>query len=738
MGIQINFTAQRLLKNLQSAQSQIQTSMARLSSGKKLLSARDNPADFSIAHQLTQQIRGLDTLNRMLNYDVTQLQEAQATASEQLQILLQMQDLAQQSSLGYPSHQDRQVMDKKFQALQEQLSLTQIDLTSLESILGEPLRTESSPVIDVPASTAETIPTIPTAPDFLTVDTNAQFLFEASDNNNIASTGVDITNPQLRQLAVEVSGVTTLVDLPFNGDATTVQTAINSITGIDQVQVTQRPNTGLVLAPGTSVPTINNMANMTLRLQPTIEFGSDIFGNREHADFSFIFTNQNTGFSQSITFDSGNQAGFVANTIQSNFALAANQAVMSNFGITAQVTIDNSTSYPTALIDFDYDTTFGGPLNPMIQFQYNDKSGLTVPERFVFTLSNLDKVDDVDLGRPGGQDFASAFFDDWTLESPYDYQAPVAGETGRLQFVVRQENNPAGAVIFDVNVDSTLSSAAAFKTAFDAAFDAQAAALGAMGVTRDAVANFAYDNSLEIAPKLYMSYTNLTPASSGVNSFAINYTNPFQNRVFQVSNGNTVAEQFVARLANSTFVPIEYDIDFQNMTVAGDVTSLSIAQTQHGVNFTFDDVADEARALADSIVDATAAVDAAEAAAATAEKTRDAEIEFIKHAQGLSVQGINVASQGAATQSLITLDQVMSDLELLQAQLAGSQQSRLFRSGAHQQTQLALQDSVAMITDLDFAAETVRYAKAQILQTTSAAMLAQANQVPALALRLFE
>jgi flagellin-like hook-associated protein FlgL len=735
MGININFTAQRLLKNLQAAQSQIQTSMKRLSSGKQLLSARDNPADFSIAHQLTQQIRGLDTLNRMLNFDVTQLQEAQATASEQLQILLQMQDLAQQSAFNVPSHQDRDLMDKKFQALQEKLSVSTIDLTSLESTLGSSIQTQSTPVINVDPLAPTPIPTIPTVPNFLTTDTNAQFFFEASDNNNIASTGTDAGSAQLRKLAVEVSGTTTLIDLPYNGDATTVQTAINNITGIDQVQVTKRANTGVTLGAGTSIPTMNDTANMTLSMTPIIEFGSDVFGNREHADLTFTFTNATS--SQSFTFDSGNQANNMASVFQSNFASTTNQTLMGLFGITAQVTLDNSTSFPTALIDFDYDTSYGMTF-PTIQFEYTDKSGLTVPEYMEFTLSNLDATDDADLVRPGGQDYASVTFDDWTVEAPYDFQAPAMGEEGTLQFKVQQENNPAGAVTLDVNLNSSISNAAAFKTAFDTAFDAQAAALGAMGVTRDAVANFAYDDSQEIAPKLYMSYTNSSSAASGTNQFGLQYTNPFQNQVFTVSNGANVAEQFVARLANATFVPIEYDIDFQNMTVAGDVTSLSIVQTQHGVNYTFQDVADQAQALADSIADAQAAADAATATATAADQARDAEIEFIQQAQGLSVQGINVASQGAATQSLITLDQVMSDLELIQAQLAGAQQSRLFRSGAHLQSQLALQDSVARITDLDFAAEIVRYAKAQILQTTSAAMLAQANQIPALALRLFE
>jgi len=103
-----------------------------------------------------------------------------------------------------------------------------------------------------------------------------------------------------------------------------------------------------------------------------------------------------------------------------------------------------------------------------------------------------------------------------------------------------------------------------------------------------------------------------------------------------------------------------------------------------------------------------------------------------------SVSTINVTSQAGATEALNVLDQAIADVSTVRASLGSFQKDTLettVRNSLVAQQNIRTTEST--IRDADIAEETLAFSKAQILQQTGIAMLAQANQAPQQLLALF-
>ena len=103
-----------------------------------------------------------------------------------------------------------------------------------------------------------------------------------------------------------------------------------------------------------------------------------------------------------------------------------------------------------------------------------------------------------------------------------------------------------------------------------------------------------------------------------------------------------------------------------------------------------------------------------------------------------SVSTIDVTSQAGATEALNVLDQAIADVSTVRASLGSFQKDTLettVRNSLVAQQNIRTTEST--IRDADIAEETLAFSKAQILQQTGIAMLAQANQAPQQLLALF-
>jgi flagellin len=114
-----SLTAQR---HLTSSRADMEQSMERLASGKRINSAMDDAAGLAISHKLESKIAGLNQGIRNANDGVSMLQTAEGALEQTSDILNRMKELATQSSSGTYSTADRNSMDLEFQALLSEIT----------------------------------------------------------------------------------------------------------------------------------------------------------------------------------------------------------------------------------------------------------------------------------------------------------------------------------------------------------------------------------------------------------------------------------------------------------------------------------------------------------------------------------------------------------------------------------------------------------------------------------------
>jgi flagellin len=111
-------------RQLASSTNSLSTNFERLSSGKRINSAKDDAAGLQISSRLTAQINGLDQASRNANDGISISQTAEGALDEYTNTLQRMRTLAVQSANGSNSDADRTALDSEFSELE--LELTRI------------------------------------------------------------------------------------------------------------------------------------------------------------------------------------------------------------------------------------------------------------------------------------------------------------------------------------------------------------------------------------------------------------------------------------------------------------------------------------------------------------------------------------------------------------------------------------------------------------------------------------
>ena len=111
-------TAQRYLDI---ARRNLDTSLAKLSSGMRIVRAADDAAGMGISEVMRAQIRGLAQAGRNANDGVSMAQVAEGAMNEQAAILTRLRELAVQSANGTLTSTDRQFIDKEAKDLTSEL-----------------------------------------------------------------------------------------------------------------------------------------------------------------------------------------------------------------------------------------------------------------------------------------------------------------------------------------------------------------------------------------------------------------------------------------------------------------------------------------------------------------------------------------------------------------------------------------------------------------------------------------
>ncbi len=240
--INTNVASLNAQRNLSTSNSQLATSLQRLSSGLRINSAKDDAAGLAISERFTAQIRGVDQAARNANDGISLAQTAEGALTEVGNNLQRIRELAVQSSNGTNSQSDRDALQAEVGQL-----LSEIDrVANQSSFNGVKLLDGSggSFVFQVGANAGETI----TVANIL--DTNIAVLggttsIDTAQSGSIATTITDTTAAAAGSLTINgidmgaFSAVGTssqraaqVVEAINNNSAqTTVSASLNTTTG---------------------------------------------------------------------------------------------------------------------------------------------------------------------------------------------------------------------------------------------------------------------------------------------------------------------------------------------------------------------------------------------------------------------------------------------------------------------------------------------------------------------------
>ncbi|MEE4185595.1 MAG: flagellar protein FlaB, partial [Gammaproteobacteria bacterium] len=247
--INTNVLSLNAQRNLTRSDSQLATSLQRLSSGLRINSAKDDAAGLAIANRFTTQIRGLNQAVRNANDGISLAQTAESALDELTNNLQRIRELAVQSANATNSASDRAALDQEVQQ-----RLAEVDrIASQTSFNGQKVLDGSfgSAQFQVGANVGETITVNLTtgvradqlgqiARDTATVQAGAftdGSLTIAVGSSPAVSVGASVAGTQAGQTAdsafaklnaIEAAGVSGLT-----ATATNVQTAAFSTVGTD-------------------------------------------------------------------------------------------------------------------------------------------------------------------------------------------------------------------------------------------------------------------------------------------------------------------------------------------------------------------------------------------------------------------------------------------------------------------------------------------------------------------------
>ncbi len=122
LSINSNIASLNAQRNLSKSQSALATSLQRLSSGLRINSAKDDAAGLAISERFTAQIRGLNQASRNANDAISLSQTAEGALSEYGNILQRIRELALQSANSTNSSSDRTALNSEASQLLSELS----------------------------------------------------------------------------------------------------------------------------------------------------------------------------------------------------------------------------------------------------------------------------------------------------------------------------------------------------------------------------------------------------------------------------------------------------------------------------------------------------------------------------------------------------------------------------------------------------------------------------------------
>jgi flagellin len=136
--INTNVASLNAQRNLMKSSNELSTTFARLSSGLRVNSAKDDAAGLSISTRMTAQIKGLNMAIRNANDGVSMAQVAEGALAETTNALQRIRELAVQSANGTLVNDDRKDLDQEVQQLLSEIQriATQTEFNTMSMLDG--------------------------------------------------------------------------------------------------------------------------------------------------------------------------------------------------------------------------------------------------------------------------------------------------------------------------------------------------------------------------------------------------------------------------------------------------------------------------------------------------------------------------------------------------------------------------------------------------------------------------
>ena len=117
MVINTNIEAQRTADNLLNSQRTLQKSLARLSSGSKIISPADNAAGLAVSSRLTSQLRRMDAVMNNLSAAMSYVQTQESYLKTIGDALVRMNELSMAAQDDTKNAEDKKLYQKEMDLL---------------------------------------------------------------------------------------------------------------------------------------------------------------------------------------------------------------------------------------------------------------------------------------------------------------------------------------------------------------------------------------------------------------------------------------------------------------------------------------------------------------------------------------------------------------------------------------------------------------------------------------------
>jgi flagellin len=719
LAIATNNAALNAAASASSVNRDMETSMARLSSGKRINSASDDAAGVAISSRLSAEIRGTDQAIRNALDGQALIDTAEGAHSEIENILQRMREVSVQAANDTNNNQDRANLQAEMSAL-----VTEIDrIAGTTTWAGEKLMEAESGTkfsFQVGAKTSDK--------NQIEININgmgAHALGLQADSADVQRTLSEVIvgqsintvdyDPalQIRQGSIS-SGVVTA----NNGNTSITLPMLGAIAGTDQT-----PAISTVTSANDTITL--NAAALTAGFTLTLDGTNSVIATAGETTAQLVAKiNAETGSAGSGADHSGH--GYSATAAGDVITLHAqgefvydgsNITTGAGGGTLAGVSVSNVTG-PATLGDVTYDTTNPSSINAAAA-SINAVTGLTnITATVGADGSNnagkivLDHNTDAaaGIGEHGSLDTVFTAYD--TANSAPAATISVNGQEGILSFhedagtafkLVLARVNSTGAPQETFTIDTT----ADLQTAVDAINGTAGAGTTAHGYTASIVA--AADGS-PVGGTI-----KLTSGSAHADNTQVSFSSLDLGRIGDTSQTMPLAADGVFDATTGVFIPGNVNTSGTVNLTLGDETL-----TIDGISNKGADASGDAAKIASAI---NAGNHGYTAAAMTGADTGKVKITQ----PAAPTKDMDVNSADKARESIVAIDQAIQTVNIQRSSL-GAVSNRLSHT-INNLTNISSNLSAAQggIEDADFAHETTMLAKNQILQQASTAMLAQAN-----------